>query len=99
MFRYIKNIYDTWLGFRFLTKLNPEFIWNFFQRNHILYNLRRGDLLLPPPAKSTGYGVNSLAFQKSLLWNNFSSQITESQTIEEFNSLIPASHCQRQRWL
>ena len=72
-------------------------MWTFFQRNHILYNLRRGDLLLPPPAKSTGCGVNSLAFQGSLVWNNFQSQITESQTLEEFNSLNPASRWQRQR--
>ena len=72
-------------------------MWTFFQRNHIPYNLRRGDLLLPPPAKSTGYGVNSLAFRGSLVWNNFQSQITESQTSEEFNSLSPASHWQRQR--
>ena len=26
-----------------LTKLNPGFIWNFFERNHIPYKLRRGD--------------------------------------------------------
>ena len=75
-------------------------MWNFFQRNHIPYNLLlRGDLLLRPPAKSIGYGVSSLTFQKSPLWHNFSSQVTESQTIEELNTLIPASHWQRQRWL
>ena len=28
------------------TKLNHGFMWNFFERNHISYNLRRGDLLL-----------------------------------------------------
>ena len=89
--------YFTIEGYKSLTKLNPEFMWNFFQRNQIPYNLRRGDLLLPPPAKSTGYGVNSLAFRGSLVWNNFQSQITESQTSEEFNSLSPASHWQRQR--
>ena len=89
--------YFTIEGYKFLTKLNPEFMWTFFQRKHILYDLRRGDLLLPPPAKSTGCGVNSLAFRGSLVWNNFQSQITESQTLEEFNSLNPASRWQRQR--
>ena len=52
-------------------------MWNFFERNHIPYNLRRGDLLLPRPAKSTRYGVNSLAFRGSL-----PSQVKESQTLE-----------------
>ena len=48
----------------------PGFTWNLFERNHIPYNLRRGGLLLLPPAKSARYGVNSLAFRGSLLWNN-----------------------------
>ena len=59
--------------YKSLAKLNPGFMWNFFERNHTPYNLRRGDLLLLPPAKSIRYGVNSLAFQGSLLWNNLPS--------------------------
>ena len=69
-------------------KINPGFKWNFFERNHIPYNLQRGDLLLLPPAKSTSYGVNSLAFRGSLLWNNIQSQVEESQTLEEFKNSI-----------
>ena len=64
-----------------LTKLNPWFMWNFFERNHTPYNLRRGDLLLLSPAKSIRYGVNSLAVQRSLLWNNLPIQGKESQTL------------------
>ena len=82
--------------YKSLTKLNPGFIWNFFERNHIPYNLRRGDLLLLPPAKSTRYGVNSLAFQGSLLWNNLPSQVKESQTLDEFKNKIKnlrSIHC------
>ena len=56
--------------YKSLTKLNRGFMWNFFERNHTPYNLRRGDLLLLPPAKYIRYGVNSLAFRGSLLWNN-----------------------------
>ena len=43
--------------YKSLTKLNPGFMWNFFERNYIPYNLRRGYLLLLPPAKSTRYGA------------------------------------------
>ena len=63
-------------------------MWNFFERNHIPYNLQRGDFLLLPLAKSTSYGVNSLAFQGSLLWNNLPLQVKESQTLEEFKNRI-----------
>ena len=50
-----------------LNKINPAFKWKFFERNHIPYYLRRSDLLLLPPAKSTCYGVNSfLSFRGEL---------------------------------
>ena len=74
--------------YKSLAKLNPGFMWNFFERNHAPYNLRRGDLLLLPPAKSIRYGVNSLAFRGSLLWNNLPPQVKESQTLEEFKNRI-----------
>ena len=48
--------------YKSLTKLNPWFMWNFFERNHILYKLLRDNLLLLPLPKCTCYGVNSLAF-------------------------------------
>ena len=71
-------------------------MWNFFERNHIPYNLRQGDLLLLPPAKSTSYGVNSLAFRGSLLWDNLPHQVKESQALEEFKNRIKnlrSIHC------
>ena len=71
-------------------------MWNFLERNHIPYNLQRSDLLLLPPAKSTRYGFNSLAFRWSLLWNNVPSQVKESQTLEEFKARIKnlrSIHC------
>ena len=35
-------------------------MWNFFERKHIPYSLRRGDVLPLLPAKSTRYGVNTI---------------------------------------
>ena len=82
--------------YKSLTMLNPGFMWNFFERNHTPCNLRRGDLLLLPPAKSIRYGVNSLAFRGSLLWNNLPPQVKESLTLEEFENRIKnliSIHC------
>ena len=74
--------------YKSLTKLNPGFMWNFFERDYIPYNLRRGDLLILPPAKSTRYDVNFLAFRMSLLWDNLPPQVNESQTLEELKNRI-----------
>ena len=71
-------------------------MWNFFERNHIPHNLRQDDLLLLLPAKSTRYGVSSLAFRGSLLWNNLSPYLKESQILEEFKNRIQnlrSIHC------
>ena len=74
--------------YKSLPKLKPGFMWSFFERNHTPNYLRRGDLLLLPPAKSIRYGVNSLAFRGSLLWNNLPPQVKESQTLEESKNRI-----------
>ena len=67
--------------YKSLAKLNSGCVWNFFERNHIPYNLRRGELLCLPPAKCIRYGINSLAFRGSLLCKNLPSQVKESQTL------------------
>ena len=61
---------------------------NFIEGKHTPYNLRRGDLLLLPPAKSIRHGVKFLAFRKSLLRNNPPPQVKKSQTLEEFKNRI-----------
>ena len=63
-------------------------MWNFFERDHTPYNLRRGDLLILSPAKSTRYDVNFLAFRVSLLWDNLPPQVNESQSLEELKNRI-----------
>ena len=71
-------------------------MWNFFEKNNTPYNLRQGDLLFLPPAKSFCHVVNSLGYRGSLLWNNLAPQIKESQTLEEFKNRIKnlrSIHC------
>ena len=62
---------------------NPEFMRNYFNENPILCNLRKGSRLLIPPAKSVNFGINSLTFRGSLLWNNLPLRLKNSQTIDE----------------
>ena len=89
IFRYIKNICETSL-LKFiepLTKLNPGFMWSFFERNDIPFNLLPDDLLLLPQAQSTRYGVNSLVFLGSRIWNNLL-PLKEIQAFEQFDDRI-----------
>ena len=70
--------------FKSITHVNPEFMWSYFNENTIPYNLRNGNRLLLPPAKSVKFGINSLILRGSLLWNNFSLNLKSCQTIDEF---------------
>ena len=43
--------------FKSIMKLNPQFMWSFFNINHVPYSLRAGTLLALPPANTTRYGI------------------------------------------
>ena len=45
-----------------LTNLNSEFMRPFFKNKYILYNLRNGNICILPPARSSHYGINSVAY-------------------------------------
>ena len=67
-----------------LMHLNPEFMWSYFNENPIPYDLRKGIKVFLPPVKSFRFGLNSIHFRGSILWNNLPSSIKNSQTINEF---------------
>ena len=56
--------------YKSIMPFNVEFMWHWFNTNPIPYNLRKGSVLLIPPAKSLNFGTNSITFRGSLLWNN-----------------------------
>ena len=63
---------------------NPEFMWKFFNKDPVQYSLRKRDIVYVPPARSSCYGINSLAFRGSLLWNSLPSNVKQSHNLEEF---------------
>ena len=63
---------------------NPEFMWPYINENPIPYDLRRRIKVFLPPVKSFRLGYNSAHFRGRILWNNLSSSIKNSQTINEF---------------
>ena len=61
---------------------------SFFTHKEITYNLRKGQVLSLPPARSTYYGTNSVHFRESLIWNNLPSCIKPSRSVCEFKNNI-----------
>ena len=80
---FIKDSCNIWL-WKFLNPLcrirNPEFMWSYFNENPIPYDLRKGIKIFLPPVKSFRFGLNSIHFRGSILWNNLPSSIKNSLT-------------------
>ena len=61
--------------FKSLMHQNPEFMWSYFNKNPIPYDLRKGIKVFLPPVKSFRFGLNSIHFRGRVLWNNLPSSI------------------------
>ena len=67
--------------------LNPQFMRSYFEEKPIPYNLRDGNKLVLPKTKSSRFGINSLQFRRSLLWNNLPVSLKKCQSLNEFKNL------------
>ena len=67
--------------------LNPQFMRSYLEEKPIPYNLRDGNKLVLPKTKSSRFGINSLQFRRSLLWNNLPVSLKKCQSLNEFKNL------------
>ena len=67
-----------------MNHLNPSYIWEFFVKKDITYNLRTKALCRIPSAQSHQYGLNSLSFRGSLLWNSLDGELKRAETLTSF---------------
>ena len=74
--------------YKSISYLNPKFMCSFFTHKEIPYNLRKGQVLPLPPARSTYYGTNSVHFRGSIIRSNLSSYIKSSRLVCEFKNNI-----------
>ena len=72
-------------------KLNPSFMWKTYKEKNIPYSLRRGISLFIPNANTQKYGINSLNFRGSVLWNNLPITLKECKSLEEFKLQLKQS--------
>ena len=68
--------------------MDPELMWSFFKNKSIPYNLRNENICILPPARSSHYGINSVQFRSSLLWNNLPVSVKKSVSVKEFKQKL-----------
>ena len=63
---------------------NPLFLSELFQRREIRYNLRIKDTVLLPSTSTVAFGMKSICFRGSILWNSIPDVIKSSETVASF---------------
>ena len=73
--------------YKSLNCLNPEFMWDMFKYKHIPYSLRSEHLLEIPYANTYNYGINSVLFRGSILWNSINNDIKTAENLNVFKRI------------
>ena len=68
--------------------LSPSLVWEFHEKKHVEYNLRKKILCKLPTIRSTSFGQESLFFRRSFLWNTLNDSIKNEQTLLAFKRKI-----------
>ena len=74
--------------YKSMNHLNPEYMWDFFVKKDVPYNLRTKELCKLPSVSSQRYGINSLSFRGSLLWNGLSDDLKLTTSLVKFKQEI-----------
>ena len=67
-----------------LNNTNPPFMQEYFIKTDVKYDLRTRDLLQFPAAKSITFGIDSIKFRGSLLWNSIPDLIKRASSAAIF---------------
>ena len=74
--------------YKTLNNTNPPFMQEYFIRKDVKYDLRTRDLLQIPAAKSVTFGIDSIKFRGSLLWNSIPDLIKRASSAAIFKRNI-----------
>ena len=86
---HIKNLQKLVLGiYKLMNHLNPSYIWHLHERKEIQYDLRTKHLFKLAITRTVKFGMESLSFRGSLLWNNLNNEIKELPTVASFKTKI-----------
>jgi len=74
--------------YKCLHKNNPSFLNDLFTEKSTQYNLRRSNLLKLPNTNTQSYGLKSITYRGSMIWNNLSDQLKTSTSIIQFKNAL-----------
>ena len=74
--------------YKSLMHLNHWFMWSYFSEQPLPYNLGNGNSLQLPHEKSHCFGINSLHFRGSMLWNDTPFSVKNSKALIEFKNKL-----------
>ena len=74
--------------YKSMNHLNPSLVWEFHEKKHVTYNLRIQYLCKLPTIKTLGFGLESLSFRGSFLWNTLDDSIKQKSTLSAFKKRI-----------
>ena len=74
--------------FKSINGLNPPLMREFYERKHVTYNLTIQNLYKLPPIKTMNFGLDSISFRGSFLWNTLDDSIKREKTLACFQKRI-----------
>ena len=86
---HIKNLQKLMLEiYKSMNHLNASYIWHLHERKESQYDLRTKHLCKLPITNAIKFGMESLSFRGSLLWNSLNDEIKELPTVASFKTKI-----------
>ena len=84
--------------YKILNGMGPEYLSTLFSKSNVPYQLRDGNKLTQPLKRTTTFGIKSLVYFGTHLWNMLPHHIKNSVSLREFKSMIskwsgPTCHC------
>ena len=93
---HVKNLQKIMLEvFKTLNYLNSSYLWDLFNVKQVEYNLRTKNLVMLPQIKTQTYGVNSITFRSSILWNTLTEDVKTCDNVAAFNSYVYDTNCKK----
>ena len=74
--------------YKILNGMDPEYLSPIFSKSTTPYNLRDDNKLIQPLKRTTTYGIKSLAYYGTHLWNLLPHDIKGSLTLNNFKTLL-----------
>ena len=71
-----------------LNNMNLSIVWEFHEKKYVAYGLKEKNLCKLPKAKKISYGVESLSFRGSFLWNTLDDNVKPEPTLARFKNKI-----------